>query len=605
MSRIMKRILGLPDDSGQSPVGRALDSVKAPIVTVGAFSAVVNLLMLAGSLYMLQVYDRVLTGKSVATLIALTLLLVVALVFQGFLDSLRSKLMTRVAGRLDEELSEPIFRASLRMPLLGVRPDAAAQPMRDLDQVRSFMASPGPFAVFDMPWLPFFVLCTFLLHPMIGTLVLTGAVIIVGLTLIGELNGKALGVQQVKSAVKRQDFADASRRNTEVLSAMGMVRTFHRRFQELNQTHMSDTIRSVDATSTMGSFAKTFRLFLQSAVLGLGAYLAMRGEMSAGAMIAASIIASRALAPVEIAVAHWRQFALARQSASRLDDILRRLPMEDPRTPLPAPSRSLHVHGVAIAPPGGTVPVLQSVELGVMAGQALCIVGASASGKSTLARAIVGIWQPQRGEVRIDGAALQHWDPHQIGAHIGYLPQDVELFDGTIGENIARFDPAATPESIQEAARAAGVYDMIMRVGGFDRRVGDGGMALSGGQRQLVGLARALYRNPFLVVLDEPNSNLDQSGDRALIDAIMGVRARGAICVVITHRSSCFQAVDLIAVLGEGRVKAFGPRDAVLRQFMGAADDVARTSGPAEPGAVENKGVAALPGQSASSGSGA
>jgi ATP-binding cassette subfamily C protein len=602
MSRVMRRVLGLPEDSAKSPVSRALDCVRAAVVSVGAFSAVVNLLMLSGSLYMLQVYDRVLTGKSVATLIALTLLLVLTLGFQGFLDSLRSKLMTRVAARVDEELAEPVFRASLKMPLLGVRPDLAAQPLRDLDQLKGFLASPGPFAVFDLPWLPFFVFCTFLLHPTIGLLVLAGALVIVGLTFFGEASSKNLGARQVRSGVKRQDFADAARRNTETLSAMGMIATFHRRFSGLNRAHMHDVIASADATSAIGAFVKTFRMFLQSAVLGLGAYLAMRGEMSAGAMIAASIIASRALAPVEVAVAHWRQFALARQSAHRLDEVLRRLPEADMRTPLPPPTQSLHVHGVAIAPPGAPMPVLSGVEIKVNAGQALCIVGASASGKSTLARAIVGLWQPQRGEVRIDGAALGHWDPQQIGSQIGYLPQDVELFEGTLGENISRFDPAATPESIHEAARAAGVYEMIMRIGGFDLRIGEGGVALSGGQRQLVGLARALYRNPFLVVLDEPNSNLDQTGDRALIHAIMGVRRRGGICVVITHRSSCFQAVDLIAILAAGAVKAFGPRDAVLRQFLSAPDEPERGDATAQPAAVTADGAAAIAARPAAAG---
>lgn len=599
----MKRILGLPDDSGSSPVAKAVDSMRSPILVVGAFSAVVNLLMLAGSLYMLQVYDRVLTGKSVATLIGLTLLLLVTLAFQGYLDSLRAKLMTRVAGRFDEELSEQVFRASLRMPLMGARPDMAAQPMRDLDQVRSFMASPGPFAVFDLPWMPFFVFCTFLLHPTIGLLVLAGAAAIVGLTLFGEMSSKSVGARMIRSGVKRQDFADSARRNTETLSAMGMVRTFHQRFTALNREHVNDTIRSVDATGSIGAFVKTFRIFLQSAVLGLGAYLAMRGEMSAGAMIAASIIASRSLAPVETAVAYWRQFALARQSAQRLDELMKRVPAETKRTPLPAPHQSLHLHEVTIGPPGTSAPVLTNVNLAVLAGQALCIVGASASGKSTLARAIVGNWRPQRGEVRVDGADLAHWDPHQIGSQIGYLPQDVELFEGTLGENISRFDPAATPESIHEAAKAAGVYEMILRIGGFDKHVGEGGVSLSGGQRQLVGLARALYNNPFLVVLDEPNSNLDQSGDGALISAILGVRARGGICVVITHRSNCFQAVDLIAVLGEGRVKVFGPRDAVLRQFLSAPGE---NREEASPQPVIGKGdAAALPNPAAMSGAGA
>ncbi len=597
MSMIMRHVLGVSGTTGKSPVSDALDGVKSAMVSVGSFSAIVNILMLSGSLYMLQVYDRVLTGRSVATLIGLTLLLLVTLTFQGFIDALRGKLMTRIAARVDERLSSQVFQASLKMPLLGARPELAAQPMRDLDQIRSFLASPGPFAVFDLPWMPFFIICTFLLHPTIGLLVLGGAAVIVGLTIIGEIKGKNLGLMQVQSGVKRLTFAEASRRNTEALSAMGMASTFAQRFRTMNDEHMRDTVRSVEAISAIGAIAKTFRMFLQSAVLGLGAYLAMRGEMSAGAMIAASIIASRALAPVEIAVAHWRQFGLARQSAQRLDDVLRRVPGDEDCTRLPNPHRSLSLHGVAVAPPGSATPVVSGVDLGILAGQALCIIGASASGKSTLARAIVGVWQPMRGEVRIDGAALTQWDPRQIGSRVGYLPQDVELFDGTIGQNISRFDPSATPESIHEAAKSAGVFDMIVRIGGFDRRVGEGGMALSGGQRQLIGLARALYGDPFLVVLDEPNSNLDHEGDRALIAAIVGIRARGGICVVITHRSNCFQAVDLIAIIADGRVKAFGPRDTVLRQFLNAQSEGQEIATPPAAAAIDKDKVAALPHQ--------
>ena len=537
---------------------------------VGIFSGIINFLMLAGSFYMLQVYDRVLGSRSVQTLIGLSLLLLAAYVLQGFLDGIRVKLLARMGARFDEQVSPAAFAAAQKLPLLGFGREQAMQPIRDLDQVRGFLASLGPTALLDMPWMPLFLAGTFILHPWLGWLVVAGGLVILLLTFQTELVSRAATKAQLTSGLARQSIAEASRRNAEVLAAMGMAPAFQRKWQDINLRHVRDWLAGSDATSGIGAFAKVFRMVLQSAVLGLGAYLAMHNEISGGAMIAASIMASRALAPIEIAVAHWKGFVAARQSLKRLRIVLSAPAFSaSEHTSLPPPRHELTAHGLVVAAPGKQMPILQGASLTLKAGQGLGIIGPSASGKSTLVRTLVGVWRSLKGEVRLDGAALGQWESGDLGRHIGYLPQDIELFEGTVAQNIARFDPDAKDEAVVAAAQAAGAHNMILRLDqGYDTAIGEAGASLSGGQRQRIGLARALYGDPFLVVLDEPNSNLDRDGDEALTVAVKDIRARGGIVIIVTHRRAAIAGVDHLAVMADGRIQAFGPTEEVMQKLM-------------------------------------
>lgn len=519
---------------------------------------------------MLQVYDRVLSSRSVETLIGLSLLLLAAYALQGFLDGIRVRLLARIGARFDEAVSPAAFAAAQKLPLLGYRSDQATQPIRDLDQVRSFLASLGPTALLDMPWLPLFLAGCFILHPWLGWLAVAGGLAILLLTFLTELKSRDATKAQMASGAARYAIVEASRRNAEALTAMGMAPAFQRKWHKANRRHVRDWLLGADAISGIGAFAKVFRMALQSAVLGLGAYLAMHYEITGGAMIAASIMTSRALAPIEVAVAHWKSFVGARQGIERLRQVLDSPTFaQNDRTHLPAPSRELAVESLVVAAPGKQMPILLGASLRLKAGQALGIIGPSASGKSTLARALVGVWQPLKGEIRLDGAALSQWEPGELGRHIGYLPQDIELFEGTVAENIARFAPDAADEAIVAAAQVAGAHDLILRLEkGYDTYIGEAGASLSGGQRQRVGLARALYGNPFLVVLDEPNSNLDHQGDQALIQAIRSIRDRGGIVIVITHRQTAIAGVDQLAMMAEGRIQATGPKEEILQKVL-------------------------------------
>jgi ATP-binding cassette subfamily C protein len=553
-----------------SPVAAALAACRTPFILVGLFSGIINLLMLSGSFYMLQVYDRVLTSRSVPTLIGLSLLLLAAYALQGLLDAFRTRMLSRIGALFDERLAPLAFTATQALPLAGARPEQATQPLRDLDQIRSFLGSLGPTALFDMPWMPLFFAGCFLLHPWLGYLAISGGLVIVGLTLLTEARSRKSVKAQTISGLRRQAIAEAGRRNAEAISAMGMAHSFRERWTPANRDHVRDSLATTDAAGGIGAFAKVFRMILQSAVLGLGAFLVIRGEMSGGAMIAASIMTSRALAPVEIAVAHWKGFTAAKQGYARLEQLLAApLLAQRERTLLPAPRLHIAATDLFVGAPGRAQPILQGPSLRLTAGHGLGIIGPSASGKSTLARALVGVWRPLKGEVRLDGAALDQWDPKELGRHVGYLPQDIELFDGTVAENIARFDAAADAAAIVAAAQSAGAHDLILQLEqGYDTRIGEGGAALSGGQRQRIALARALYGAPFLVVLDEPNSNLDHEGDEALTAAIRAVRARGGIVVVVTHRPAALAGIDQVAVMAEGRIKSLGPKDQVLQQVM-------------------------------------
>jgi len=548
------------------------DALKACIPSFGGvavFSAVVNILALTGSLYMLQVYDRVLSSQSVPTLVGLSLLALAAYVLSGGLDSIRGKMLSRIGARFDESLARRVFDLVATMPLKGARSSESHQPIRDIDQIRNFLSGMGPTALFDMPFMPLFLAGCFLIHPWLGWLSTFGGAVIIALTLYIDAKSKAPALEVARSGAERQMIAESSRRNAEVIRALGMLGTLGNRYGSVHTKHVDDGLAASEAASGVGAFAKVFRMVLQSAILGLGAYLVIKGEMTGGSMIAASIMMGRALAPIEIAMANWKAFVSARQGYRRLQQIMSVVPPQDSRMPLPPPKQSLSVSDLFVAAPGSNSPIVSAASLDLRAGQGLGLIGPSGSGKSSLARALVGVWPNLRGDIRLDGAALDQWEPDALGRHIGYLPQDVELFDGTIAENIARFQPDAKPEDVIAAAQTAGAHELILGMPeGYDTRIGEGGASLSGGQRQRVALARALYGSPFLVVLDEPNASLDGAGDEALNKAILAIRQRGGIVVVITHRPAALQFVDTVCIMEDGRIKAIGPRDEVLQSVM-------------------------------------
>ena len=555
--------------SPRSELGTALRACRSAFVGVGVMSLVINILYLTGSFFMLEIYDRVLPSRSIPTLVGLIVLAGGLYVVQGILDLIRGRILIRIGSTLDEMLSRRVYDIVVRMPLVIGNRSEGLQPLRDLDNVRSFLSGMGPGALYDLPWLPLYLAICFAFHPLIGITALVGAIILIALTLLTEYLTHEPMKRSTGLAMRRQDLALASRRNAEVLTAMGMAGRVGKRWDESNRDYLASNQRASDVAGGLGAIAKVMRMMLQSAVLGVGAYLVINQQATAGIIIAGSILSARALAPVDLAIAHWKGFVAARQSWHRLNRLLGMLPEQATPTLLEAPKTRLTVETRTISPPGEQKVVAQDITFVIEAGQGVGIIGPSGSGKSSLVRALVGVWQPLRGKVRLDGAALDQWSPEILGRHVGYLPQDVELFAGTIAQNISRFEDNASPEHIIAAAREARVHDLIIGMkDGYDTQIGDQGNVLSAGQAQRIALARALYGNPFLVVLDEPNSNLDNEGDLALNKAILGVRARGGVVVVVAHRPIGIESVDLVLVMKDGRVQAFGPKDAVLGHVL-------------------------------------
>ncbi|EJM99237.1 type I secretion system permease/ATPase [Phyllobacterium sp. YR531] len=545
----------------------AIASFHRAFAGIGVVSGVINLLTLTGSFYMLQVYDRVVPGRSVPTLVALSVLAVALYTFQGLLEWVRSRLLVRIASALDLSCSRPVYLAMMRLPLRTKLPGDGGQPIRDLDQVRGFLAGSGPSALFDVPWMPIYIFICFLFHFWIGVTALGGAIVLFILILLAEVQTEKPIRIANGLAASRGALAEATRRNAEAVQAMGIGGRIRDRWTEINAEHLAATARASDVAGTLGSIARILRTMLQSGMLGLGAYLVIRGEASGGVMIASSILMGRALAPIDQLIGHWRGFVGARQSWRRLQQLLAMLPDEGGRTMLPAPKTALSVENMGLAAPGANSFIVQDVTFALKAGDGLGVIGPSASGKSTMLRGLAGIWTPVRGTVRLDGAALDQWDPDELGQHIGYLPQDVQLFAGTIAENISRFDPDTTSELIIAAARNAEVHDLIVHLkDGYETRIGESGAELSAGQRQRIALARALYRDPFLVLLDEPNSNLDTEGEASLANALLRIRQRGGIVIVVAHRPSALANLDLLLIMGNGRTQTFGPKNQILTQ---------------------------------------
>ncbi len=549
------------------PVTAALRSIRHAFIGVAALSAVTNLLMLTGPLFMMQVYDRVLASRSVPTLVALSILAMGLYVFLGLLEVLRARILMQIGQRLEEQLGGPTFDAVLKLPLHMSKKEAISQPLRDLDQIRQFMGGQGPIAISDMPWLPVYMGILFLLHAYLGWLAVAGAVFLIVLTFASEFVLRAPMQRLAQLASSRAEFLEAGRRNAEALRAMGMTGAYSAKWNAANVHYVNEQRRTSDATNTFATTSKIFRLALQSAVLALGAWLAIYQLASPGAMIAASILTSRALAPIEQAIGQWRGFVNARQARRRLEDILGTFSEGRQPMTLPGPKRTLNVAGLAVLAPGTSAPLVRDISFALSAGQGLGIIGPSGSGKSTLARALVGVWPPARGTIRLDGAELNNWVPDALGTSIGYLPQGVELFDGSIAENISRFADNADPVAIIEATTQAGVHDLVLSMpDGYDTQIGAAGAILSAGQRQRIGLARALYGKPFLIVLDEPNASLDAEGEAGLTGAIISARQAGSIVIVIAHRPSALAAVDQVLVMAKGGMVTVGPREEVLRK---------------------------------------
>lgn len=548
---------------------RLVASCRGAFISAAILSGLINLLTLSGSIFMMEVYDRVLPSRSVPTLVGLGIICAVLFFFQGLFDVIRARIFNRIGSAVDEDLGRRVFDGVLEVPGKETVEIDAQQPLRDLEQVRTFLASGGPSALFDLPWMPLYLFVCFAFHPWIGYTAFGGAIALITITLLTEIWTRATSRKAVSMNAVRNGIADAGRRNAEVVQALGMAHRIGDRWADTNARYVALQRRASDVAGGFGAVSRVLRITLQSAVLAVAAYLVIDGQATAGIMIASSILVARALAPVELAIANWRSFVAARQGWRRLKDSPALQEEYDKPLLLRRPCETLSVEVAAAGPPGAQRIVIQDISFQLRAGDGLGVIGPSASGKSSLARMLVGVWPTMRGKVRIDGAAFAQWAPDDLGAHIGYLPQDVELFAGTAAQNIARFDPDPDPQAILAAAAAADVHELILRLpDGYETQIGDGGTALSGGQRQRIALARALYRDPFLVVLDEPNSNLDADGEDALIAAIRDVRKRGGIVVVVAHRPNILAAVDLVLVMKDGRVQTLGPKDQIFSKVV-------------------------------------
>lgn len=548
-----------------------LYNCRSSFISVGFFSMFVNLLMLVPAIYMLQVYDRVIASGSQSTLLMLTLLMVFLMTTMGALEWVRSRIMVRVSTRIDSLMGSRLFDASFRQSLYSGGMQSSAQPLNDLTGLRQFLTGNGLFAFFDSPWVPIYVLIMYLFHPWFGYVAIISVIILISLALINEkLTSKMLGEANGEN-MAAMNFTTKNLRNAEVVESMGMLSRIRDRWQEKNRKVLALQGIASDRAGVITSISKTFRLIVQSLVLGLGAYLALKNEISPGLMIAGSILLGRALAPIDQMIGVWKQFISARSQYERLNQVLTSVAEEPERMSLPVPQGNISADNLLVAAPGSRTPIIKGVSFQVPAGSMVGVIGPSASGKSTLARAILGIWPSMGGKMRLDGADVFSWIREELGPHVGYLPQDIELFEGSISENIARFGEVDSNQVVK-AAKMAGVHEMILSLPeGYDTVIGATGGGLSGGQRQRIGLARAIYGQPKLVVLDEPNSNLDDQGEAALSVALKALKQTGATVFVITHRATVLSVVDKLMVLKDGTVAMFGERDQVMAELQKTA----------------------------------
>ncbi|MBZ0128244.1 MAG: type I secretion system permease/ATPase [Rhodobacteraceae bacterium] len=556
----------MQSDTGRSELKKALRASWWLFLTTFIFSFFVNALMLTGPIFMLQIYDRVLGSRSEETLIALAILVTFLYLMMGILDYARGRVMARAGAVFQTLLDFRVFSAVLKHAGLAAGRLGPNTGLRDLEAVQRLLSSPALFAVFDVPWTPVFLFAIFIFHPWLGYLAISGGAVLILITFLNQILTKRIVGEANQATMQADIFADAVRSEAELVQSLGMRSAVYDRWMRFREVSLARTISSSDYTGTFSSATKTLRLFLQSAMLGLGAYLVLQNEMTAGAMIAGSILLGRALAPVEQAIGQWPLVQRAQSGWARLVELLEKTPPEAPKTPLPVPRAILEAQQLTIIPPGEKQACLRMISFRLEPGQAMGVIGQSGAGKSTLARAIIGVWPAAGGKIRLDGASIDQYEADTLGSYVGYLPQRITLFDGTIAENIARMATEPDPKLVVEAAKKAGAHDMIVHMPeGYDTRVSPHGGRLSGGQVQRIGLARAVYGNPVILVLDEPNSNLDAIGSDALNSTIREMKADGRSVIIMAHRPAAIAECDLLLVLEDGMRKAYGPRDEVLK----------------------------------------
>ncbi|MFT4014898.1 MAG: type I secretion system permease/ATPase [Paracoccus sp. (in: a-proteobacteria)] len=565
---------------GRSELIKARGNAWHLYAFVGLFSFAVNLLMLTGPLFMMQVYDRVLSSRSVETLTALFLLVLFLFIMMGLLDLARNQIMSRVAARFQERMEGRVFTAALQDGGASASEAVVKGGMRDLEAVQRLLGSPVLMALFDLPWAPFFLAAVFLFHPLLGAVALAGLVILVVATLLNQWVGRESLQQAAMAGQAAERMSDLYREEGELIGSLGMRDATFRRWQAARDRATQAAMQGQDRATGFTVFSRSFRLFLQSALLAAGAWLVLKQQVTPGAMIASSILMGRALAPIEQVVGGWSVVQRAQDGWKRLSDLLSRRPPLARRTPLPRPTADLEIRNLTVVPPGQSAATLRGVSFDLGPGQALGVIGPSGAGKTTLARALIGAWPIAGGSIRLAGATLDQYDPDSLGGLIGYLPQQVTLFDGTIAENIARLSPDPDPQRIVAAAEAAAAHRMILDLPlGYDTPVSQSGGRLSGGQIQRIGLARALYAEPVIFVLDEPNSNLDNEGSAALNQAIRNIKARGGAVIIMAHRPAAITECELLLVIDQGMRRAFGPRDEVLKSMVRNAEQINRSQG--------------------------
>lgn len=568
-------------EAGSAELRKVLRRSRGLFWTAGLFSVFVNLLLLTGPLYMLMIYDRVLTSRSVETLFALTGLILFLFLMMGVLDFTRGRIFARVGANFQQRLDRRVFAASLNAQARVDR-NIAKSGLNDLESVQSALASPAIGAVFDAPWSAVFIFGIWLFHPWLGMLAIGGGLLLMALTVVNAVMTRRAVVSANSAGQSARSYSESLQNEAEMVQSLGMSEGAFARWNQQRQHALHRSVFSGDGTGFFSALTKTLRMFLQSAMLGLGAYLVLQQEMTAGAMIAGSILLGRALAPVELMIAHWSQIQRAKAAWVNLSDLLGAVPPEQTRTALPRPEAKLEVRDLTVVPPGQSQAALRMVGFDLAPGQALGVIGASGAGKSTLAKALTGVWPPAGGTIRLDGAKLEQYSQQDLGRYIGYLPQRVELFDGTIGENIAALSENPDIDALTEATNKAAAHELIKRLPlDYQTPVAGSADLLSGGQLQRIGLARALYGDPVIVVLDEPNSSLDNEGTLALNTAIRRLKAEGKAVLIMAHRPAAIAECDLVLMLDRGVRKAFGPRDEVLRAVLKNHDDIARRPGPA------------------------
>lgn len=566
---------------GEAELRAARADQRGLLWAVALFSVFANALQLTGSLYMLQVYDRVLGSRSEATLVALSVLVTFLFLALGILDNVRARVMARIGAKMQDRLDRRVFSAAMRRLTLQPNEPTAIAAQRDLEAIQRLWASPVLLALFDLPFMPLFFIAIYIFHPYLFLLALGGGIILVIVTVLNQrltlapltrTNNLTLGAERMSDLIKGE---------SETVQALGMTTATFDRWQKARGAALAASIKAGDLAGSFGGISKTFRVFLQSAMLGMGAYLVLQGQLSSGAMIAGSILMGRALSPIEQVIGQWAVVTRAQEANRRLSDLLTKMPEEPTRTALPHPKAVLEAQNLTVIPPGEQQAVLRAINFRLEPGQALGVIGPSGAGKSTLARALIGVWKPAGGKVRLDGATLDQYDPDVLGSYVGYLPQRITLFDGTIAENIARLQDHADAAKIVDAAKRAAAHEMIIKLPeGYDTRISQIGGRLSGGQIQRIGLARALYNNPVILVLDEPNSNLDNDGTIALNTAIRTTKEAGGAVLIMAHRPAAIQECELLLVLEDGMRRAFGPRDAVLREMVKNHNQITQATAP-------------------------